>query len=410
MRLAARLPQFIRPCALLAITLFLFVAPSFAFKDQAAGLPDDRPRSPKAVAALAKYDQSTHLVNDHFDQGIVDANKQLITDLAAAKKRALDSLNLEEAERIDASMKGAATKTGSATAEALTEWIVRQRIFIYDYHGTHQETRAMEFLPGGKIGDGSGQMEQRWNVTDSAKGPVLVISGESASCELSRKADGTFVGPWQSDQYWSAVMPAPPDPQVSGAKAEPHATKSTELPKSPAAQSALKKFDAASEQLRASRSREIAAAAKQLTADLTTAEKDAMKAQDLEEAKRIDKWKNSLQSSAKSSGRPAPDLKAWIASQRIFFYEYRFQSVIFNKMEFLPDGRIGTGSGAMAARWAVANSHGQQVLLISGDGEHPGPCVLFREDDGSLAGQWPRGGPTVVIRVPPTFDTKQLSS
>ena len=145
----------------------------------------------------------------------------------------------------------------------------------------------MEFLPDGTIGKGSAGWEKRWDVVDRPQGPVIVISGDAGPVDFIRKEDGTFAGTFP-DHKGRGVLIVDTAKSANGGK---NGDALPDRPKSPAAIAALKTFEAASEKARSTRTKALSAPLRQLLSELDIAQKDAIKSNDADEAKRIDEWR-----------------------------------------------------------------------------------------------------------------------
>lgn len=66
----------------------------------------------------------------------------------------------------------------------------------YEYNRVGHDRRAMELLPGGRIGIGSADCELQWTIEGSDEEPILTIHGKRPTCRLKRDADGVWKGAW----------------------------------------------------------------------------------------------------------------------------------------------------------------------------------------------------------------------
>ncbi len=83
----------------------------------------------------------------------------------------------------------------AVSSTALEADLIRSRYFLYRRVGSDE--RALELLPGGRIGDGRGPWERAWRLEEQPGGPALVIQGyDSVTCRLARSPDGHWSGSW----------------------------------------------------------------------------------------------------------------------------------------------------------------------------------------------------------------------
>ena len=82
--------------------------------------------------------------------------------------------------------------------------------FIYERVG--HDRRPMQFLPGGRIGEGSAGCERRWELTITEGEEVLWIAGDAhPTCGLVRDSDGIWCGRWlRAEQMPVRVAPGLP--------------------------------------------------------------------------------------------------------------------------------------------------------------------------------------------------------
>jgi hypothetical protein len=97
--------------------------------------------------------------------------------------------------------------TAVAQASAAEAEILRQRYYLYRPLG--RDERVLALLPGGKIGDGRTEWEERWRLDVESGDRVLTIGGRVGdTCRLALGADGVWRGRWlQYEQMPVELMP-----------------------------------------------------------------------------------------------------------------------------------------------------------------------------------------------------------